>query len=64
MLDFVTNLFKSAFDFQVLLTGHVWQQSSYQDNGRTQSSDTNVVSLEDTAQLDSGDDQDDQVYLV
>ena len=61
MLDFVTTLFKSAFDFQVLLTGHVWQQSSYQDNCRTQISDTNVVSLEDTAQLDSGDDQ---VYLV
>lgn len=59
MLDFVT-IFKSAFDFQILLTGHVWKQSC-QDNSRTQISDTNVVSLEDTTHLDSGDDQ---VYLV
>ncbi|ELK18382.1 Alstrom syndrome protein 1 [Pteropus alecto] len=41
---------------KILLTGHVWKQSC-QDNSRTQISDTNVVSLEDTTHLDSGDDQ-------
>lgn len=58
MLDFVTALFKSAFDFQVVpLTSHVWQQSSYQDKNRTPVSDSNVVSLEETAQWDSENDQ-------
>ncbi|XP_023385265.1 Alstrom syndrome protein 1 [Pteropus vampyrus] len=42
--------------WKILLTGHVWEQSC-QDNSRTQISDTNVVSLEDTTHLDSGDDQ-------
>ncbi|XP_053519375.1 centrosome-associated protein ALMS1 [Artibeus jamaicensis] len=40
----------------VPLTSHVWQQS-YQDKNRTPISDSNVVSLEETAQWDSEDDQ-------
>lgn len=58
MLDFVTTIFKSVFDFQVVpLTSNVWQQSSYQDKNRTAISDSNVVSLEETAQWGSEDDQ-------
>ncbi|XP_007453486.1 PREDICTED: Alstrom syndrome protein 1 [Lipotes vexillifer] len=41
----------------VPLTCHVWQQPLYQNNSGTQISDTNVVSLEKTAQWCSGDDQ-------
>ncbi|XP_036904099.1 Alstrom syndrome protein 1 isoform X2 [Sturnira hondurensis] len=41
----------------VPLTSHVWQQSSYQDKNRRPISDSNVVSLEETAQWDSEDDQ-------
>ncbi|KAM5318043.1 centrosome-associated protein ALMS1 [Glossophaga mutica] len=41
----------------VPLTSHVWQQSSYQDKNTTPISDSNVVSLEETAQWDSEDDQ-------
>ncbi|XP_076990686.1 centrosome-associated protein ALMS1 isoform X2 [Tamandua tetradactyla] len=40
----------------VPLTGHVWQQSLYQDNNRTQISNTDVVSFE-TTQWGSGNDQ-------
>ncbi|XP_045683106.1 Alstrom syndrome protein 1 isoform X2 [Phyllostomus hastatus] len=43
-------------DKVVPLTSHVWQQS-YQDKNRTPISDSNVVSLEETAQWDSEDDQ-------
>ncbi|XP_014396402.1 PREDICTED: Alstrom syndrome protein 1 [Myotis brandtii] len=51
-------MFKSAFDFKVVpLTSHVWQQSSSQENSRTQISDSNVASSEETAQKGSGDDQ-------
>ncbi|XP_022416936.1 Alstrom syndrome protein 1 isoform X5 [Delphinapterus leucas] len=41
----------------VPLTCHVWQQPLYQNNSGTQISDTNMVSLEKTAQWCSGDDQ-------
>ncbi|XP_066234077.1 centrosome-associated protein ALMS1 isoform X2 [Saccopteryx leptura] len=41
----------------VPLTSHVWQQSSYQDDGRTKISDSDVVSLENTAQWGSEDDR-------
>ncbi|XP_072793665.1 centrosome-associated protein ALMS1 isoform X1 [Vicugna pacos] len=41
----------------VPLTRHVWQQPLYQDNSRTQISDTNMGSLKKTAQWGSGDDQ-------
>nr|KAF6308039.1 hypothetical protein mMyoMyo1_008831 [Myotis myotis] len=41
----------------VPLTSHVWQQSSSQENSRTQISDSNVASSEETAQKGSGDDQ-------
>ncbi|XP_066123490.1 centrosome-associated protein ALMS1 isoform X2 [Saccopteryx bilineata] len=41
----------------VPLTSHVWQQSSYQDDGRTKISDSDVVSLQNTAQWGSEDDQ-------
>ncbi|XP_054449496.1 centrosome-associated protein ALMS1 [Pteronotus mesoamericanus] len=40
----------------VPLTSHVWQQSLYQDKNRTPISESNVVSLEETAQWGSGDD--------
>ncbi|XP_035884037.1 Alstrom syndrome protein 1 isoform X5 [Phyllostomus discolor] len=43
-------------DKVVPLTSHVWQQS-YQDKNRTPISDSSVVSLEETAQWDSEDDQ-------
>lgn len=58
LLDFVSTMIKSAFDFQVVpLTSHVWQQSLSQENSRTQISDSNVASSEKTAQKGSGDDQ-------
>lgn len=58
MLDFVTTLFKSPCDFQVVpLTSHVWQQSSYQDDSRTQIFDINMVSLKKSSKWGSGDDQ-------
>ncbi|XP_057414467.1 centrosome-associated protein ALMS1 isoform X3 [Balaenoptera acutorostrata] len=41
----------------VPLTCHVWQQPLYQNNSGIQIPDTNVVSLEKTAQWGSGDDQ-------
>ncbi|XP_011800897.1 PREDICTED: Alstrom syndrome protein 1 [Colobus angolensis palliatus] len=48
---------RTSLEKIVPLTCHVWQQTLYQGNSRTQISDTNVVCLETTAQQGSGDDQ-------
>ncbi|XP_054944828.1 centrosome-associated protein ALMS1-like [Physeter macrocephalus] len=48
---------RTPFYCVVPLTCHVWQGPLYQNNSGTQIPDTNVVSLEKTAQWGSGDDQ-------
>ncbi|XP_053781831.1 centrosome-associated protein ALMS1 isoform X3 [Desmodus rotundus] len=48
---------RTGLEKVVPLTSNVWQQSSYQDKNRTAISDSNVVSLEETAQWGSEDDQ-------